>query len=170
MPSPSAEATQHARAAATPAASARHISTINPLTGLSTDYLNHFTEVVMVLELGTVVPECLEDLRSWRPKTYREHFAQSRFHDRGAIIAAYEGTDPVLRDALDNTAKTLNAVLLESRDTVLAHLGTPDAEALSQRAAAWIKPLIARIAGIINGVRMSSTQPVQATVDALFAR
>src|SRR5262245_11071080 len=153
MPSPSAEATQHAPAVGAKAASARHISTINPSTGLSTDYLNHFTEVVMVLEMGAMVPECLEDLRSWRPKTYREHFAQSRFHDRGAVIAAYDAADPVLRDTLNSAAQTLNAVLLESRDTVLAHLGTPDAEALSQRAAAWIKPLITRLAGIINGVR-----------------
>ena len=166
MPLPGAEATQHAAAA--PAPATRQISTINSLTGLSTDYLNHFTEAVMVLEMGTMMPDCLEDLRAWRPKTYSEHFATSRFTDRDAVIAAYETADPAVRDALDGTANTLNTVLMEARDTVLAHLGTPDAEALAQRAVDWIKPLIARTAGIINDA--GDGAGTQAAVDALLGR
>jgi hypothetical protein len=166
MPLPVAQANKHA--AATPAAAARQISTINRLTGLSTDYLNHFTEALMVLEMGTIMPDCLEDLRTWRPKTYSEHFATSRFAERDGVIAAYKAADPAVRDALDNAALTLNTVLVEARDTVLAHLGTPDAEALAQRAAAWIKPLIARTAGIINGAGPANRTPTQAAVDALL--
>ena len=51
---------------------------INPATGLSTDYLNHFTEALMVLEMVRDMPECIDDLRAWQPKTYTEHFAGSR--------------------------------------------------------------------------------------------
>ena len=69
----------------------RGIPYINPVTGLSTDYLNHFSEAVMVLEMAATVPECLEDLRAWRPKTYCEHFASSSFSERDAVIAAYDG-------------------------------------------------------------------------------
>ena len=168
MPSPVAKAMQHAPAAPVPAAAGQRISTINPVTGLSTDYLNHFTEAVMVLEMGTMMPDCLEDLRSWRPKTYREHFAQSRFSERAAVIAAYEAADPAVRAALDSTAETLNAVLLEARDTLLARLGTPDVKPLAQRAGAWTMPLIARGAGIINGSRVGDGASAQAAVDALF--
>jgi hypothetical protein len=170
MPLPAAKAMQHAPASAAPAAAAKHISTINHLTGLSTDYLNHFAEAIMVLEMGTMVPECLADLRGWRPKTYREHFLSAHFRDRDAIIAAYDAADPAVRAALDNTTETLNAVLVEARDTVLSRLGTPDAETLAQRAAAWTKPLIARAAGIINGSSAAPREATQATVDALFAR
>jgi len=34
---------------------------INPPTGLATDYLNHFSEAVMLLEMVPVMPECAED-------------------------------------------------------------------------------------------------------------
>ena len=44
---------------------------INPVTGLSTDYLNHFNEAVMLLEMIPVMPECGEDLAAWRPLSYR---------------------------------------------------------------------------------------------------
>jgi hypothetical protein len=64
---------------------------INPSTGLSTDYLNHFTEAVMALEMAADIPECLDDLRAWQPKTYLEHFAASRFSNRDAVIRAYHG-------------------------------------------------------------------------------
>ena len=170
MPSPAAAAMQHAPATAAPAAAVNRISTINSLTGLSTDYLNHFTEAVMVLEMGTMVPECLEDLRSWRPKTYREHFVSSHFRDRDAVIAAYDAADPAVRDALDRATETLNAVVVEARDTVLARLGMADVETLAQRAASWTKPLIARAAGIINGSSAAGDRPTQAAIDALFAR
>ena len=34
---------------------------INPRTGLATDYLNHFNEAVMLLEMVPDMPECAED-------------------------------------------------------------------------------------------------------------
>ena len=34
---------------------------INPRTGLATDYLNHFNEAIMLLEMITDMPECAED-------------------------------------------------------------------------------------------------------------
>jgi hypothetical protein len=35
---------------------------INPTTGLATDYLNHFNEAIMLLDLVATVPDCLPDL------------------------------------------------------------------------------------------------------------
>jgi hypothetical protein len=159
-------------AAAPPAASGAALPKVNRSTGLSTDYLNHFTEAVMVLEMASTMPECLDDLRSWRAKTYREHFEGSRFADREAVIRAYEAADPAVRDALDAVSETLNTVLTETRDVVIRHLGTPAAEALAQRAVAWLKPLIVRTAGVINGTAhpAAGRQTPQAAIDAIFLR
>jgi hypothetical protein len=170
MSLPAAEAMQHAPAAAAPAAAAMHISTINRRTGLSTDFLNHFTEAVMVLEMGTMMPDCLEDLRTWQPKTYCEHFAASRITDRDAVIAAYDAASPSVRDALNSASILLNAILADARDTLLAKLGTPEAEAVARCAAARAGPLITRAAGIINGSNADGDAPTQAAVDALFSR
>ena len=158
--------------ALSPAPSGAGIPKINRFTGLSTDYLNHFTEAVMVLEMAATMPECLDDLKAWRPKTYREHFAASHFKDRDALVAAYDATDPAVREALDSVSETLNAVLMQTRDVVVNHLGTPAAEALARRAVAWLKPLIARAAGVINGAAhvAAGRQAPQAAIDAIFNR
>lgn len=34
------------------------VANINPRTGLATDYLNHFNEAVMLLEMVPDMPEC----------------------------------------------------------------------------------------------------------------
>ena len=119
---------------------------INPLTGLSTDYLNHFTEPVMVLEMIGTMPECLEDLLAWRPKTYPEHFAASRFSNRDAIVAAYDTTDPKVRATLDCIADLLNAMVQRTSEHMRRHAGTPDVGTIARRALEQIQPQVARIA------------------------
>jgi hypothetical protein len=148
------------------------VPNINSATGLTTDYLNHFNEAVMVLEMLAMIPECLPDLAAWQPKTYREHFAESNLSHRNVIIAAYDNADPIARDALDNVAETLNAVLSETRDVVLRNMATPDTAAvLALRAADWIKPLIARMSAVINGTANGSVPPdTQAAIDEIFSQ
>ncbi len=63
---------------------------INPRTGLATDYLNHFNEAVMLLEMVPDMPECAEDFLSWSPLSYAEHFWASNFKARDLAIEAYE--------------------------------------------------------------------------------
>src|SRR3954471_3766407 len=70
---------------------------INPRTGLATDYLNHFNEAIMLLEMIPDLPDCAEEFLGWRPLSYREHFAASSFRARELAIAAYEAADPALR-------------------------------------------------------------------------
>src|SRR5471032_3610958 len=63
---------------------------INPRTGLATDYLNHFNEAIMLLEMIPDMPECAEDFLGWQPLSYREHFTASHFRARELAIEAYE--------------------------------------------------------------------------------
>jgi hypothetical protein len=148
------------------------IPNINPATGLTTDYLNHFNEAVMVLEMITAMPDCITDLEGWHPKTYREHYLGSNLSHRTAIIAAYENADPAARDALDTVAETLNAVLTQTRDLVLQNLDDLDtATLLAHRATEWLKPLIARMAAVINGTMSPATGvDAQAAIDEIFSQ
>ena len=52
---------------------------INPRTGLATDYLNHFNEAIMLLEMVPDLPECADDFLEWQPLSYAEHFTASNF-------------------------------------------------------------------------------------------
>ena len=155
--------------ASSTATSGRGGPNINPSTGLSTDYLNHFTEAVMVLEMVGTVPECLDDLRAWQAKTYAEHFVASHFSNRDTIIAAYQSADPAVRTALDQTSDVLNTMVWRTRELVLRHIGTAEVETVARRALDKLRPLIARAAALINGTAFEpDRQGPQAAVDAIF--
>jgi hypothetical protein len=147
------------------------VPNINPSTGFSSDYLNHFSDAIMMLETVAVMPEFVNDLRAWQPKTYCEHFARSRLSNRDAVIAAYRAADPAAREALDAAAETLNTVLARSRDLVLDRFAIPASEQLAQHAAAWLKPLLRRLGAVINGTAPAAERrAAQAEIDAMFGR
>src|SRR5215813_12465452 len=79
---------------------------INPRTGLATDYLNHFNEAVMLLEMVPDLPDCAEDFLQWRPLSYPEHFTASNFKARDLAIEAYEAADPAVRAEFDHVTGT----------------------------------------------------------------
>jgi len=144
---------------------------INPATGLATDYLNHFNEAIMLLEMLPSCPECLQDFLAWRPLSYREHFEGSHFKGRDLAIAAYEAAEPGLRERLDTLTGTMTA-MLQATGAALRADPAPEAGGLiAEAAAAWLKPLIARAGALINGEadgeRAHSSAP-QAVVDGLM--
>ena len=144
---------------------------INPATGLATDYLNHFNEAIMLLEMLSSCPDCLDEFLSWRPKSYREHFAASNFKGRALAIAAYDAAEPNLRGCLDTLAGTMIAVLEATRAAMHADLPQPAAVALADRAAALLRPLVARAGAVINGedsAEPGEPAPPQAMVDRLM--
>ena len=144
---------------------------INPATGLATDYLNHFNEAIMLLEVLPACPECRDDFLDWRPLSYREHFAASRFKSRALAIAAYDAADPNLRFCLDTLAGTMTAVLEATRAAMRADITPAAAVALAERAAALLRPLVARAGAVINGDDVAVTgEPAtpQAVADRLM--
>ena len=147
---------------------------INPLTGLSTDYLNHFNEAIMLLEMVPQVPDCALDLFAWRPLSYSEHFAASRLKERDTAITCYESADPKLREGLDTLANTMTAILTATRDAMQSGLPESDTHRVTRRAVEWLKPLVARAGAVINGaegaLNAPDTSPPQDMVDALMGR
>jgi hypothetical protein len=146
---------------------------INPVTGLATDYLNHFNEAIMLLEMLSSFPDCHDDFLAWRPLSYREHFAASRFKGRAMAIAAYEAADPTRRGCLDGLTGTMTAVLQATRAALRSELTPAAAEQLARHAAAWLKPLVARAGAVINGeTEPESNEPAapQAVADRVMQR
>ena len=151
-----------------PEASGAGIPNINPVTGLSTDYLNHFTEALMALEMAADIPECLDDLKAWRPKSYADHFEQSRFKNRAVVIDFYRVAEPALRRQVDWLSDAINGLLIEAIETATDPAAVA---ATAQHATAAVRPLMAELADLING---TADKPVerrssQAAIDAMFA-
>ena len=104
---------------------------INPKTGLASDYLNHFNEAIMLLDLLPTTPECIVELIGWEPLSYEEHFAASHFKGKELAIAAYGMAEPAARAQLDELADTMNALLVATCETFQKRASLDAANALA---------------------------------------
>jgi hypothetical protein len=147
---------------------------INPATGLATDYLNHFNEAIMMLELIPMMPDCVADLMGWRVMSYCEHFLSTHQKHRDLVLTAYESADPQARRSLDELTAAMDQILTGTRGALRLQLSPTVAGALAQEAANKLKPLVARAGAVINGLDVTGDLPMtgvaQAAVDALLGR
>ena len=146
---------------------------INPKTGHATDYINHFNEAIMLLDLLPQMPECIVELIGWEPLSYEEHFTVSNLKDRELTIAAYAVAEPIARVRLDELSDTMNALLVATCEAFQKRSSLDAATALAADTAARLKPLVARAGAIINGYDIETSEDMttgeqQATVDALL--
>ena len=124
---------------------------INPRTGLATDYLNHFNEAIMLLEMIPDLPECTEDFLAWCPLSYCEHFMASNFKARDLAISAYESADPDIRTEFEQITDTMTSIL-SAVGTGLREANQDGTRArLAEQAVGWLRPLISAAGGLING-------------------
>jgi hypothetical protein len=124
---------------------------INPRTGLATDYLNHFNEAIMLLEMIPDMPECAADFLEWQPLSYREHFQASNFKARELAIAAYESADDAIRAEFDNITGAMTSILSAVGAAMRDAHQDKTRIALAEQATGWVKPLATLAGGIIHG-------------------
>ena len=135
---------------------------INPRTGLATDYLNHFNEAIMLLEMVPDMPECASDFLEWSPLSYAEHFTASNFRARDLAIEAYEMADMKIRTEFDHLTDNMTRILTEVGSAMRQVQQDKSRVALAEQAIVWVKPLVMLTAGVINGA-------VEADVDSIMA-
>ena len=135
---------------------------INPRTGLATDYLNHFNEAIMLLEMIPDMPECAEDFLGWHPLSYSEHFTASNFKARDLAIEAYDSADPLTRAEFDNVTNTMTSILTAVGDAMRQVKQDETRARLAEQAIGWVKPLVAQAGGIINGAAEADVETILA--------
>lgn len=142
---------------------------INPSTLLATDYLNHFNEVIMTVDMVPDMPELFEEVQGWRLKTYVQHFQASGF-DYGALAAeAYEHAPAVTIQAFEATVMQMCGVIELAIKRLRASLALNDAEEVrrtAKAAAATLTALCGTANAIIGGGRETMRQ---SEIDQLLA-
>ena len=133
---------------------------INPRTGLATDYLNHFNEAIMLLEMVPDMPECAEDFLTWTPLSYAEHFWASNFKARDLAIEAYELSDA--KTEFDNITASMTSILTAVGTAMREATQDKTRATLAEQAANWVKPLVALAGGIINGASEANVEAIMA--------
>ena len=135
---------------------------INPRTGLATDYLNHFNEAVMLLEMVPDMPECAEDFLTWAPLSYAEHFTASNFKARDLAIEAYKRADPAVRAQFDQITNSMTSILTAVGSAIREAEHEKTRIQLAEQATHWVKPMIAACGGIINGGAEADVESIMA--------
>lgn len=146
---------------------------IHPKTFLATDYLNHFNEMAMMIEMLPMMPDALEDIAAWVPLSYQDHFRKSGLRDADMAIIAYRHAPDQVRQAFDETITRLNECVVESIADAHKMVEIKNQEILAFKAseiAAQILSLISEAASIINGApaQMEETDDTQDAINALF--
>ena len=144
---------------------------IHPETGLATDYLNHFNEVVMLIDMLPDMPELCEDVLAWRPCGYVEHFQRSGFAAKALAIEAYGAAPRAVRAHLETLIAALDHEIASAQ--ALAEAGDPASlEEAARLASEDIRPLIQAASGAIHGNtgedETANETGAQAGIDALF--
>jgi hypothetical protein len=153
-------------------------STINNLTLLSTDYCNHLGEVVMMISITADMPELIDDVKSWQPKSYEDHFDGSGLSISSLAIQCYQASEAKFREPFDREVQAFDALVASGCAELVKATETNDAEFIAFSANGLSKDLqeiIDRIAAIANGAILDTVEADdekgslnQDDIDAMF--
>lgn len=156
---------------------------VNNKTLLATDYLNHFNEAIMLLEMLPGAPaELAADLAKWQHESYEEHFHHSGFRDKGLAIAGYNNAPEDIRSAFDSVISEISGQLSSLLMEVQRGIDSGDMNkvtALCAENVPLLQSKVEKASAIVNGEITSETPAAtddattdagahQAAVDALF--
>ncbi|WP_158809206.1 hypothetical protein [Beijerinckia sp. L45] len=149
---------------------------INPASGLANDYLNLFNEIVMLVEQLPNVPELIEDIMAWRPKSYLDYFESSTLPGSAAALAAYKQLDARSRRDFETIIDDLDRRATGSVAAVRRKFkAQPDDQGESlaiicERAGANIREALDKATMLVNHGTVTGTDAVQERTDDLMAR
>lgn len=127
---------------------------ISEKTLLATDYLNHFNEIVMLIEMVPDMPMMLDECYIWEPKSYQQHFEESGFSDKVLAIEAYEHVPSKFRRPFEDTILQMQLVVSATIQRMAAAIEADNMDQLRldcQVSVTMIHKIIQVANGIIHG-------------------
>lgn len=154
---------------------ARAACLVNPASGVANDYLNHFNEVLLLIEnLPVMLPEMVDEILGWAPISYREYFEKSRLPGSAKALQIYDGLDPEFRKYFEGQIDALNGLALASIAVIKQHRGADgslnpdDVAAYCELAAAQMRDALEQTADTVNNGRRNPTEAPQNMADRLL--
>lgn len=147
---------------------------INPATLLATDYLNHFNDVEMILEMLPGTPDYFDEIAGWQPRSYVEHFASSSLRDAPLAIEVYAHVPATIRAPFEDVVARLNRTAAAAIERAGAAIRSQDPVRIADiclAAASELRGLIHEAGGIINGAAPGAAADSERfdAADTLFA-
>ena len=141
---------------------------VNEQTLLATDYLNHFNEVVMTLEMLADMPELLEEAKEWKPKSYKDHFRDSTIADRELAVEAYDHVPPKFKEPFEKNIGKINQLMTTSIERLDNDIQNGDMDLVRANAKA-LSQVIQRLMDMCSAnIHGSATTMDQSEIDNLI--
>ena len=142
---------------------------------LSTDFLNRYSEALMLIEMAGVDEELVADLQAWQSISYREHFRASPLRCAGSALAAYDRLDPTRVRSFEDVCLSMTR-LVRTVTALLAEMPQPkELPIILEVASEALRRQIGRTTQFINAngaidIAAFEDTALQAQIDALLAR
>ena len=127
---------------------------INEQSLLATDYLNHFNEVAMIVEMLPDMPDFVEEVKSWELKSYKQHFQDSTFSDKDLAVAAYDCVPTPYLIAFEGAVKRAAELIQGAVPNFESAIGTGEREQIeveTKKVCTQIEFLMSQMRSIVNG-------------------
>lgn len=135
----------------------RAAALVNPASGIANDYLNHFNEILLLIEnLPALLPEMIDELLAWRPVSYRQYFTNSPLPGSAATLEIYDSLDEEFRTDFETMVMMLDKIILESIEVIKAARrpdGTLEADEVSdtcEKLSLRLRKVLDRTADLVN--------------------
>lgn len=141
--------------------------------GLSNDYLNHFSEVLMLVELAAMDAAVMEDLAEWRPIDYPSYFATSQLRRAPEARAAYFQLCEPRRVAFEQLVRAMDKLAMTAIRALRPPCEPEDAALVADVTTPALRSLIAQASAFLNsgGVDLpdsSEVEEAQSVIDSLL--
>ncbi|MEJ2124543.1 MAG: hypothetical protein P8Y67_04865 [Alphaproteobacteria bacterium] len=130
---------------------------VNPASGVANDYMNHFNEILLMIEnLPALLPEMVDELLAWKPVSYRAYFEGSPLPGSAEVLKIYDDLEEDFRHDFESMVELLDKIILESISMIANHRredGTIEAEEIDEtcaRLSAQLRTVLDRTADLVN--------------------
>lgn len=101
---------------------ARAACLINPESGIANDFLNHFNEILLLIEnLPILLPELVDELLQWYPVSYADYFRRSPLPGGTAALDRYNALSDEAKSYFDHLVERLNIKAVEIVERISTH-------------------------------------------------
>lgn len=141
--------------------------------GLSNDFLNHYSEALMLIEMAACDPAIGTELTEWRPISYEAYFASSALRRAPAALAAYEALPEARRQAFEKLVAAMDSLATMATFALQPPCEPENASVIVDATAPALRRLIAKAAAFLNsGGRVlapdSDAGEAQAVIDGII--
>ena len=140
--------------------------------GLSTDYLNHYGGILMLIEMAAFDQDAVADLTAWRPIGYRDYFRLSPLRWAPRAIAAYDALPDEKRTSFEQTIQALDKLAAGAILALQPPCHPQNVALIANVISPTVRRLIDRAAAFINShgtTRCDACEDPQVIIDQLIA-